>query len=552
MENKKLITILSIIVIAGLVFIYAKQGMFEKEDSQVTDYGVNESEAIDTANGYGISASHPLAVKAGMDVLDNGGNAADAAVVVSYVLGVVEPYGSGVGGGGEMLVYPKDSEQPTVYEYREVAPHSGAKPETFAVPGFVNGMEILNQDLGSMEMEDLLAPAIGYAEEGFKADKHLVDRLGKGSYRMDVEGLTSFFPDGQLLEVNDIVKQPELADTMRLIQEEGSDAFYAGPIAEQILEHEERLEAEDLTSYEAYTTDAAHGKFAGYDVYAAPPPLAGVTLIQSLQMAESLNIESTEDNQRDYMHLIGEISKRSYDDRVKHVGDPHFTETESNDVLTSTDYTNEMAETISLDQLSEDYEVNDSISDEEDHDNTTHFVIIDQDGTMVSATHTLGNFFGSGDNVAGFFMNNQMENFSKRDQSLNSIEPGKTPRSFTSPTIMTNGNKTMGIGSPGGKRIPIVMTEVLIRHLLFDEPLEEAIADKRFYIEGNDIFTETELDKDVQSSLRSRGYEIYQKNDVDFYGGIQALVIDEEADEIYGGADSRRNGIWQVAKNKQE
>src|SRR5690625_127017 len=552
MDNKKLMTILSIVVIAGLVFVYAKQGMFEDDGPEVTDYGVKESESIDTAQGYGVSASHPLAVKAGMEVLEEGGNAADAAVVVSYVLGVVEPYGSGVGGGGDMLVYQKDDEQPTVYEYREVAPHSGAEPATFAVPGFVHGMETLNQDLGDMKMEDLLTPAIEYAEEGFEADKHLVDRLGKGSYRMDVEGLTDFFPDGQIIEVNDTIQQPDLADTLRLIQEGGSDAFYAGPIADQILAYEDTLVAEDLTSYEAYTTEAAHGTFAGYDVYAAPPPLAGVTLIQSLQMAEALNIESTKDNQRDYMHLIGEISKRSYDNRIKHVGDPQFTETESNEELTSTAYTDKMADSISLDQLSEDYQVNDSISDEEDHDNTTHFVIIDQDGTMVSATHTLGNFFGSGDNVGGFFMNNQMENFSTSDQSLNSIEPGKTPRSFTSPTIMTNGDKTIGIGSPGGKRIPMVMTEVLIRHLLFDQPLEDAISDKRFYIEGNDIFTETELDTDVQSGLRSRGYEIYKKNDVDFYGGIQALVIDEEVNEIYGGADSRRNGIWQVAKNKQQ
>src|SRR5699024_11582740 len=208
----------------------------------------------------------------------------------------------------------------------------------------------------------------------------------------------------------------------------------------------------------------------------------------------------------------------------------------------------------SLDELSDEYKVNDSISDEEDHDNTTHFVIIDQDGTMVSATHTLGNFFGSGDYVGGFFMNNQMENFSTSDSSLNSIEPGKTPRSFTSPAIMTNGDKTIGIGSPGGKRIPMVMTEVLVRHLLFDESLEDAIAAKRFYIEDNDIFTETELDTDVQSGLRARGYEIYRENDIDFYGGIQALVIDKEANEIYGGADTRseerrvgkerRSGRW--------
>lgn len=548
MSNKKLITILTIVVAAGLVFVYAQQGMFEEEVTN-TDYGVEQSETMNTAEGYGVSASHPLAVEAGMKVLEAGGNAADAAVVVAYVLGTVEPYGSGIGGGGEMLIYPYDADEPTVYEYRETAPESGARPETFAIPGLVRGMEELNNDLGSMDMKDLIQPAIDYAEEGFKVDNHLVDRLGKGSYRMDVAELEEFFPNGEILEVNDTLVQPELADTLRHIQEDGADAFYEGLIADQIVEHEDTLKAEDLSSYTAQTTEAAHGSFAGYDVYSAPPPLAGVTLIQSLQMAEQLNVASTEDNQRDYIHLIGEISKRSYDDRVENVGDRFFTDAMSADELTSAAYTQQMADTISLDELSEDYEVNDSISDEEDHDNTTHFVIIDQDGTMVSATHTLGNFFGSGDNVAGFFMNNQMENFSTSDDSLNSIEPGKTPRSFTSPTILTNGEKTIGIGSPGGKRIPMVMTQVLVKYLMFNEPFDEAVEDDRFYIEGNDIFTETELDKDVQSGLRARGYEIYNQTDIDFYGGIQSLVIDEESNTIYGTADSRRNGVWQADTN---
>ncbi|MCT1903661.1 gamma-glutamyltransferase family protein [Oceanobacillus sojae] len=548
MSNKKLITILTIVVAAGLVFVYAQQGMFEEEVTN-TDYGVEQSETMNTAEGYGVSASHPLAVEAGMKVLEAGGNAADAAVVVAYVLGTVEPYGSGIGGGGEMLIYPYDADEPTVYEYRETAPESGARPETFAIPGLVRGMEELNNDLGSMDMKDLIQPAIDYAEEGFKVDNHLVDRLGKGSYRMDVAELEEFFPNGEILEVNDTLVQPELADTLRHIQEDGADAFYEGLIADQIVENEDTLKAEDLSSYTAQTTEAAHGSFAGYDVYSAPPPLAGVTLIQSLQMAEQLNVASTEDNQRDYMHLIGEISKRSYDDRVENVGDRFFTDAMSADELTSAAYTQQMADTISLDELSEDYEVNDSISDEEDHDNTTHFVIIDQDGTMVSATHTLGNFFGSGDNVAGFFMNNQMENFSTSDDSLNSIEPGKTPRSFTSPTILTNGEKTIGIGSPGGKRIPMVMTQVLVKYLMFNEPFDEAVENDRFYIEGNDIFTETELDKDVQSGLRARGYEIYNQTDIDFYGGIQSLVIDEESNTIYGTADSRRNGVWQADTN---
>lgn len=545
MENKKFITILSIITLLGLVVVYGFQGLFDKNETS-TDYGVDESETVESSEGYGVSASHPLAVKAGMEVLEQGGNAADAAVVVSYVLGVVEPYGSGVGGGGEMLILGEGENEPDVYQYRETAPSSGAEPETFAIPGFVKGMEQINEDLGSMDMNELIQPAIDYAEEGFPADKHLVNRLSKGSYRMDIGSLPEFFPNGDIIEINEELKQPELANTLKAIQKDGPEAFYSGEIADAILEHEESLEEEDLENAKIDKTTAAHGEFAGYDVFAAAPPLAGVTLIQSLQMAEQLNIDSVKDNQRDYIHLIGEISKRSYDNRINEVGDDEFVDIKATDSLTSKDYTKKMAETISIDRLSDEYEVNDSISDEEDHDNTTHFVIIDEDGTMVSATHTLGNFFGSGDSVAGFFMNNNMENYSQSDDSLNSIEPGKTSRSFTSPAILTNGNKTIGIGSPGGKRIPMVMTEVLTKYLLLDESLEDAIRDKRFYIENDDIFTEEELDTDIQSELRARGYEIYVKRDIDFYGGIQALVIDKEKEEIYGGADKRRNGIWQV------
>src|SRR5690625_2451533 len=275
--------------------------MIESEESNDTDYGIEESEAIDTAEGYGVSASHPLAAKAGMDVLENGGNAADAAVAVSYVLGVVEPFGSGIGGGGEMLVYGQDDEQPTVFQYREVAPQSGAEPETFAIPGFVKGMETVNREEGSMDMKDLIAPAIEIAEEGFPADKHLVNRLKKGSHRMPVEKMPDFFPDGSILEVNETLKQPELADSLKLIQEEGASAFYSGDIAAQILKHEETLVKEDLSKYTDTITEAAHGTFADYDVYSAPQQLAGITLIQSLIMAEQLNVDSIIDNIQDFL-----------------------------------------------------------------------------------------------------------------------------------------------------------------------------------------------------------------------------------------------------------
>ena len=165
---------------------------------------------------------------------------------------------------------------------------------------------------------------------------------------------------------------------------------------------------------------------------------------------------------------------------------------------------------------------------------------------MVSATHTLGNFFGSGDFVAGFFLNNQIDNYSLSPASPNYLESEKVSRSFTSPSILKNEEKTIGIGSPGGKRIPAVMSDVLTRYLMLGDEWEDAIDDSRFYVENDNIYTEAELDKDVQAQLRAKKYEIYNIREADFYGGIQALVHDKKSQELFGAADHRRPGSWQV------
>src|SRR5699024_3885266 len=148
------------------------------------------------------------------EVLENGGNAADAAVAVSYALSVVEPYGSGIGGGGAMLILPADEEETTAYEYREIGPPSGAAPDTFAIRGVVKGMETINEDLGSQDMEELMQPAIDYAEDGFEADKNLVSRLKKASYRMVTDDLPAFFSNGEVIEPKEEVVQPELAESL--------------------------------------------------------------------------------------------------------------------------------------------------------------------------------------------------------------------------------------------------------------------------------------------------------------------------------------------------
>src|SRR5699024_5797465 len=323
-----------------------------------------------------------------------------------------------------------DGKAPTVYQYREEAPKSGGLPETFAIPGFVKGMEKINSDLGTMSMAELIEPSIKMAVEGFPINNNLASRFERGASRMNVPEMPDYFPENRLLEANEELVQPELAETLTKIKNEGSKGFYEGEVAEGLLDFVPEIEPSDLTNFEVEIKEPAHGKFAGYDVYSAPPPLAGVTLIQMLQMAELADIDDLE-NPVDYIHLFGEISKRAYADRLDNIGDPKLSPEIDANRVTTADYSKRLIENFNPKEVSKNYKINDSISDEEDHDNTTHFVVVDKDNMMVSATHTLGNFFGSGDYVAGFFLNNQIDNYSLTNDSPNFLEPGKVSRSFT-------------------------------------------------------------------------------------------------------------------------
>src|SRR5699024_5856386 len=430
----------------------------------------------------GVSASHPAAVEVGIDVLENGGNAVDAAIAVSYVLSVVEPYASGVGGGGETLIYADDME-PVSYQYKDVAPQSGDIPPNYTgVPGFVKGMEEMHKDYGTLPMEELIDPAITYAEEGFKINQDLRERLAFASYRLPIDKLPHLFTNGEPAPKGTVIEQPELAETLRAIQKGGADAFYKGEVGDKLVNHVDGLTKEDLEQYTVAKTAPVQGEFNGYQVYSASPPMSGITLIQSLDMAEQYQKVLTDEQltETDYIHLVSEVSKQAYKDRQAKIGDPNFTDMNMEELVYE-DNIEQLAEGINSDEITTDFEVNDSPADEKDYDNTTHFVIIDQDGMVVSTTNTLSNFFGSGDYVDGYFLNNSLENFSTKESSLNYKEGGKVPRSFIAPTILVNDEKVIGIGSPGGKRIPSIMTDVLIKTVLLDKDIDEAIKEPRFF-----------------------------------------------------------------------
>ncbi|PTX59411.1 gamma-glutamyltransferase 1 [Melghirimyces profundicolus] len=500
--------------------------------------------------GGSVASAHPLATQAGMEILSRGGNAVDAAIAVAYALGVVEPHGSGIGGGGTMLIYPGGERKPAVYDYREEAPRNG-RPSTLGigVPGFVKGMEAVHQDYGTLDMKELIEPSIRLAEEGYQISSIDESRIENAAYRMPVDELPHFYPEGAGLKKGDILKQTELARTLEQIQQGGSDVFYRGSIAREMVRKTEALTMQDLARYQVEKKQPIKGEFAGYEVLAPPAPSGGIMMIQMLQMMERLKIEETKDNPADFIHLTGEIYKRSYRDRLHKIGDPNFVQVPQAELI-SRAHTDQLASSIDKKKLSPEYRFElDSRADEEDHDNTTHFVVVDKDGMMVSATNTVSNFFGSGVYVKGFFLNNQLKNFSITSKFPNRWAPGKKPYSYTTPMILVKpGESIIGIGSAGGRRIPAMVGQALARHLKFGEPLKEAIRSPRSYVEiqNDTVAMEKEFPPSVRNELMKRGYPATSTPSSLYFGNIHTIKLDLKNGRLEGAADPRRDGTWRV------
>ncbi|WP_110112173.1 gamma-glutamyltransferase [Bacillus sp. CGMCC 1.16541] len=488
-----------------------------------------------TEKNYGVSASDPLAAKVGMEVLDNGGNAVDAAIAVSYALGVVEPYGSGIGGGGGMLIAPAEEGTDASYiDYREVAPSS--EKGSVSVPGFVKGMEVAHDKYGTKPMEELIEPSIEYAEEGFEVNEILHWRLKVSKNRMPIDELSNFYPDGEAIEAGETLKQPKLAETLTKIKEDGADAFYEGSIADE-MENETNISKEDLQNYEVSTKDPVVGKYQGKEMLSAPSPFSGVALIQMLKMIEKENIWALKkEDPATFYEKMEQVKNVVYEDRFVNMGDPKFHDQDS-EKWVSDEYVDDLIEKM------DDVEQNDDKVDEEEHESTTHFVVIDRDGMTVSSTNTLSNFFGTGEQVNGFFLNNNLDTF---HDGKNKKEEGKKSRTFTAPTIIRDeGEWVTGIGSAGGTRVTQILAQVMAEHFEGEVSVGEAVAESRFVFDKGSMYVEEELDEDTQEELKEDDQEVTVKEDDIYYGGVQALVKNRNNEIVGGAGDPRRKGVWE-------
>ncbi len=522
----------------------------EKTPGQKQEEEEEEKETKDSLlSEMAVAADHPVAVDIGVAVLENGGNAVDAAVAVAYALSVLEPDASGLGGGGLMLVHPADEEEPVLYDYREVAPSSPAdEDDAIGIPGFVKGMEQVHRDFGTIGIQELIEPSVVLAEEGIEVSQHLYERLKNAAYRMPVDELENFYPDGQPIQSGKLLKQQDLAETLRKIQTEGSSVFYTGSIGKKI-EEELGISTKDMREYRVETPDPLSAEFAGYEVYAPSPPSGGLMMLQSLQLAERLELEKTKGHRAEFIHMVTEVIKRTYRSRLENIGDPAFEDVPVEKLLSS-DYIEELGETIDEDDVTEEFLSRlDTEADREDNSDTTHFVVVDSDGMMVSSTNTLSNFFGTGEQVAGVFFNNQLDNYSSDEDSPNAREPGKRPHSYTTPMIFTEeGKPVMGIGAAGGRRIPATLLQVILKLHFYNENPKTALSDPRFFgqVNENEIYLEESESDDVEDELDDLGYNVEDSKSPTYFGAVQMLWVDYSHDIIRGAADPRRNGTWKV------
>jgi gamma-glutamyltranspeptidase / glutathione hydrolase len=507
-----------------------------------------EEEPSPLLGAHGVSAGDGDAVAAGMSILDAGGNAIDAAVAAAFAVGVVEPFASGIGGGGAAIVaWP--GEDPVAYDYREVVAQDGRIPaNNTGIPGFVAGMVELLEQHGSMEWAEVLAPAIDLAREGTATSTTIATQLRNSAHRLPTADLPHLYPGGQALGEGAQLVQEELAETLQHLADHGGDALYRGELATTLAAGVDGIDEASLDGYSVQRSTPPSGSFADYEVHGASPPLPGAGLIQMLQVAEALGVEEMSPDSADFIHAVAMAWRIADHSVATDLGDPDFVDVPL-DELTDRDRNATLAEEVPMDRL-----LATGTGDGprgtlamgrpgSDAGNTTHLTVVDADGAMVSMTNTLTNFWGSGQYELGFFLNDQLRRFSIGTGEANVAEPGRRSVSWSLPALVTDdeGRPVLGIGSPGGRRIPMILTQTLVRWGLHGQTLAEAVEAPRFHLEGAELHVEQLPPGEVIDDLRGRGYSSVSVPDPPLYfGSVQALEVDHDSGEVVGARDTRR------------
>ena len=524
-----------------------------------------------------VASQEATATRVGLEVLENGGNAVDAAVAVAFTLAVTLPSAGNLGGGGFMVVHEAASGETVAIDYREKAgahafrdmflnQQGEADPEksrysglAVGVPGTLAGMALALERYGTLSLAEALAPAIALAENGIEVGPELADSLKSAAQRLQKwpSSARIFYKEGGApYEPGEILVQSDLARSLRLIAEQGPDIFYDGAIGEQIVAEVARaggnLTTDDLRAYKAVVRAPVRGAYRGYEILSMPPPSSGgVHIVQILNTLEDLPIGFLGPNSAETIHLMAEAMKYAYADRSEYLGDPDFVDVPVK-ALTSKAYAKEIRARISTGRAAPAAEIKPGDLTPYESPDTTHFSVVDRAGNAVANTYTLNFGYGTGlvAEGTGILLNNELDDFSAKPGvpnaygliggEANAVGPNKRPLSSMSPTIvLKDGQPFLVTGSPGGSRIITTTLQVIMNVIDHGMNVAEATYAPRIHHQWlpHELRIEEGISPDTIRLLEQKGHKVVVK---DTMGSTQSIMVTERG--LYGSSDPRTPG----------
>lgn len=526
-----------------------------------------------------IVAPQPEAVEAGAAVLERGGNAIDAALACAFVQGVVDPQMAGIGGFGSMHVYMPKRGVHEILEFYAKAPLAatsdmwvdkviGESRDGFGyildgnisdigylavcTPGSLKGYETALRDYGTFDWADLIAPAHRYARDGVMVREHMQwywskDQSGDGfantrdKLAYSKTGRRVYFDaKGELLQVGDLLRNPDMAHTLdRIARSGGSDIFYKGELAEEMAADFKRngglISQADLASYELSRIAPIWGSYRGHRIASSPPPGSGLVMLEILQMLDQFDLSQVTHGSTDHVRLLFEAIKRATIDKDNFLGDPQYVDVPIERLL-SQEHAQALAASIRAGERADVRRFDKSQRE------TTHISVIDREGNAVAMTHTLGSPSGAITDGLGFMYNGTMSRFNPFPGKAGSIAPGKRRPSSAAPTIVFEGERAkLVLGAPGGSYIAPSVAQCISNVIDFDMSILEAVVAPRVMGVSNKVDISNRVRRSVEAELKTEGYDVVRSPQAYAFAALHAIEVC--GDRNSGAADPQRDGI---------